>query len=446
MFEVDRLITKLDFEQAQFSWITRRECIEALGMTSTSMFVDACLLAGCSFLPTLPQLESEPRAPKIKTAADLLKRGQFNGNALCLQYQDEGAMIALNYLDRYRKACLYIKHYFCIRSNGSLVSLDSASAPSDLHNIMGNRLPEEIFGYLSRGILGPEVLNWIASNEIVERPPLDGGEAEAYRHLVSEGLTPLRTAALSILSYSLHRFYQHNRISLRCWFNGRPKALNVSDAADPRPTVSGWNVRLEQITAKATKLERDVSSLAFAVGSLQDGDFAKNSVTPKVPGADPLNSSEEVQSNTLWRFLQLRGYVQPDHQLSTLGQCLQTAFARHNQRDLEEPTFLAFEMLRLKLLNSNNMFPYNGSPQRGSETDRRNTLLVSRVACFAGLRHKNIGFTGPLSRHLLAYNSMVSAVRASLRNLMEMSLVGLLASAQVDRTMPLAEQSRSSFR
>ncbi|KAG9961067.1 PIN domain-like protein, partial [Aureobasidium melanogenum] len=450
MYEIDQLITKLDFEQAQFSWVTRRECMEALGAPSTAMFVDACLLSGCSILPTLPQLENDmtasPRTPKIRAAADLLKRSQANGNALCLQYQDDPAMIALNYLDRYRKASLYIKHYVCIRPNGKIESVDGASAPSDLNNIMGHRLPEEAFGYLSHGIISPEVLSWIASNEIIERPPLDGGEADAYRRLVSDSLTPLRTSALSLLTYSFHRFYQHRPIYLRCWFSpNAPKTLNVADTTDPRTTISGWNVRLEQITAKATKLERDVSSLAFAVSSLQDAEFAKTTVTPKSNGQKPLGSSEEVQSNALWRFLQLRGYIQQDHQLSTLGQCLQTAFSRHNQQDLEEPTLLAFEMLRLNLLNSNNMFPYNGSPQRGSETDKRNTLLVSRVACFAGLRHKSIGFTGPLSRHLLAYTSMVSAVRGSLRNVVEMSLFGLLANHHVDRNIAPSVLAQISY-
>ncbi|THZ36588.1 hypothetical protein D6C87_09066 [Aureobasidium pullulans] len=450
MFEIDQLITELDFEKAQFSWITRRECIEALGVTSTSMFVDTCLLAGCSFLPTLPQLENDltgsPKGPRIRAAADLLKRGQINGNALCLQYRDDPAMVALDYLNRYQKASLYVKHYVCIRPNGKIETADVASAPSDLNNIMGHRLPEEAFAYLSRGVIGSDVLCWIASNEIIERPPLDGGDADAYRRLVSDGLTPLRTSALSLLSYSAHRFYQHNPIALRCWFNpAAPKKLNVSDTTDPRSTISGWNVRLDQIEAKANKLERDVSSLAFIVGSLQDTDFAKNSVTAKSGGNKPLSSPKEVRSNALWRFLQLRGYIQQDHQLSALGKCLQTAFMRHNQQDLEEPALLAFEMLRLNLLNSNNMFPYNGSPQRGSDTDKRNTLLVSRVACFAGLRHKTIGFTGPLSRHLLAYTSMVSAVRGNLRNVVEMSLFGLLANYHVDRSMALDQLAEISY-
>jgi hypothetical protein len=218
MYEIDQLITKLDFEQAQFSWVTRRECIEALGATSTAMFVDACLLSGCSILPTLPQLENDlstSRVLKIKAAADLLKRTQTNGNSLCLQYQDDPAMIAMNYLDRYRKASLYIKHYVCIRPNGKIESVDGASAPSDLNNIMGHRLPEEAFAYLSRGVISPEVLSWIASNEITERPPFDGGEADVYRRLVSDGLTPMRTSALSLLTYSFARFYQHKPIYLR---------------------------------------------------------------------------------------------------------------------------------------------------------------------------------------------------------------------------------------
>ncbi len=90
--------------------------------------------------------------------------------------------------------------------------------------------------------------------------------------------------------------------------------------------------------------------------------------------------------------------------------------------------------MRLDLLNSDNMFPtYTGSPMRGSETDKRNCLLLSRIACLGKLRHNAIGFTGPLSKHLLGYNSMIAAVRRNLRDVLEMSLVTLLLNGDADR-------------
>ena len=62
------------------------------------------------------------------------------------------------------------------------------------------------------------------------------------------------------------------------------------------------------------------------------------------------------------------------------------------------------------------MFPnYAGVPYRGTETDKRNTILVSRVACLFQLGHESIGFTGPLNRGLLAYSGMICAILGAMQ-------------------------------
>jgi len=60
-------------------------------------------------------------------------------------------------------------------------------------------------------------------------------------------------------------------------------------------------------------------------------------------------------------------------------------------------------------------------------------LLVSRVACLGKFQHKQIGFTGPLSRQLLGYHSMIAAVRNSMRDLVEVCLTTLLLNGEADR-------------
>ena len=182
-----------------------------------------------------------------------------------------------------------------------------------------------------------------------------------------------------------------------------------------------------------------MSSLAFAIDSLRDADFAKQTVTPRKNGNKPLKAKEEIGANALWRYLQIAGYITSSHTLSPLGDCLQRAFAQSGKPEFEEPIVLALELLRLDLLNADNMFPtppYHGAPFRGSEIDQRNTLLVSRVACLGKLRHKSIGYTGPLSRHLLAYHSIISTVRDSQRDLLEMSLCAMLMAGNVARDTP----------
>lgn len=148
-----------------------------------------------------------------------------------------------------------------------------------------------------------------------------------------------------------------------------------------------------------------------------------------------MKTKDEILSNTLWRLLQLRGYADGTHNLTNWGKALLAAISSLNPADqLEEPVFLAVELLRLNILNANSsLATYSGAPLRGSEEDKRNCLLVSRVACLGKLRHKPIGFTGPLSRNLLAFHSFIYVVRQSLRDLVEMVLANLLLNGDADR-------------
>ena len=164
-----------------------------------------------------------------------------------------------------------------------------------------------------------------------------------------------------------------------------------------------------------------------------------------------LKSPKEITRNVVWRFLQLRGYVNPEHQLTTWGNVLLAALAAtNNDRSQDEAIFVAVELLRLDLLNADTMFPdYSGAPRAGSglpslpfqfwstnmviEIDRRNCMLVSRVACLGKLRHQAKRWSGPLSRHLLAYHSIISDVKESLRDLIEMCLVTMFLAGDADR-------------
>lgn len=69
-------------------------------------------------------------------------------------------------------------------------------------------------------------------------------------------------------------------------------------------------------------------------------------------------------------------------------------------------------------------------------------MLISRVACLSKVRHPAKGFSGPLSRHLLAFHSLISSTRETLRDVLEMNLAAMFLEAQVDRErtdwMPIA--------
>lgn len=60
-------------------------------------------------------------------------------------------------------------------------------------------------------------------------------------------------------------------------------------------------------------------------------------------------------------------------------------------------------------------------------------MLVSRVACLGRVAHPPRGYSGPLSRHLLAYHAVIAAVQAALRDLVEMSAVTMFLEGYAER-------------
>lgn len=166
-----------------------------------------------------------------------------------------------------------------------------------------------------------------------------------------------------------------------------------------------------------------------------------------------LKTRHEVTANAIWRFLQLRGYIGKEHQLTKWGKVLEAALTvTGSSKALEEAVFVAIELLRLNLLNADTMFAgYSGAPVHGSgkklswrntttfwahkstEVDKRNCMLVARVASLGKLRHRSRGYRGPLSRHLLAYHSIACTLHRSLRESLEISLATMFLKGYVDR-------------
>ena len=70
----------------------------------------------------------------------------------------------------------------------------------------------------------------------------------------------------------------------------------------------------------------------------------------------------------MWRFLQLREYVNDKHQLTEWGEILKVALdASGSRRDQEEAVLMAVELLRLGLVTPDTMFlGYAGAPEHGT--------------------------------------------------------------------------------
>lgn len=167
---------------------------------------------------------------------------------LCNQYPDDKQTprsVFLDYLDQYKRALTGIRHHIVITMEGDIEALDRGNAPHDLHDCVGQRLPEELNMYLSRGLIQPRVLNWLASGRILMLAPYDGGDSQVYQNLVRSQLEPLRKQALSLLADSVHRYWQRKEITTKYWFDTTYEVkFNIKDLLpSPKDSLASWNVK-----------------------------------------------------------------------------------------------------------------------------------------------------------------------------------------------------------
>ncbi|KAL8974722.1 MAG: hypothetical protein Q9197_001053 [Variospora fuerteventurae] len=241
-----RQISQFVPEQSEFQRIDRRACLEELGRIPSGLFIDALLLAGSKALGQFPAFKG--KSYTIRDVVHLLASYGRSVVNLCNQYpEDEQVPRAtyLNYLDQFKRALTGIRHHVVITVEGDIEALDKEIAPSDLHYCVGQRLPEELNMYLSRGLVQPRVLNWLASGTILMLAPYEGGDSQVYQNLIQVQLEPIKKQALSLLADSVHRYYQRKEITTKYWFDLTSETkFNIKDLLpSPKSSISAWNVQ-----------------------------------------------------------------------------------------------------------------------------------------------------------------------------------------------------------
>lgn len=83
--------------------------------------------------------------------------------------------------------------------------------------------------------------------------------------------------------------------------------------------------------------------------SLKTPQFTEKTITRGRPDHPALRSTDEVLVNAVFQFLQVRGYVDDNHALTTWGKALENALAIAD----DESTIIGVEMLRLGLFTGN---------------------------------------------------------------------------------------------
>ncbi|KAI5842872.1 PIN domain-like protein [Tricharina praecox] len=197
LFDVEKVIVNFNLGTGHFYWVNKARLRSDLLLTNDH-FVDAILLSGCSFCRPFPPLENSQQ--QFSDAVALIKRNRSVGNAIN-SHPDQ-----TEYLDKFRKARAAIKHHPVMTEDGKVEQMNFHESPADVQDFIGLRLPEELYFYLSRGMIGSQVMDMITTGEYIQSPPLDGNESDEYKKFLNE-LNVMRTESLSLLSKSIHRLW-----------------------------------------------------------------------------------------------------------------------------------------------------------------------------------------------------------------------------------------------
>lgn len=201
VYGAERVITDISFTQVPRITFCDRSVLLGIQLQGLNedQFLDAYLFAGnefCSIVPILePNPPSEFSAYRMRAAADVVRQNgtgylALNGNPV-LENRPK-------YLEEWLKARALFRHHPYINVDGDVVLLRQEKTPNDVARVIGARLPRELYFYLSRGLIEPQIIDSLVSGIWRETVPLDGGETREYRHLLDE-LHEVRVQCLDLL-------------------------------------------------------------------------------------------------------------------------------------------------------------------------------------------------------------------------------------------------------
>ncbi|SPQ21129.1 59aa6d8f-db14-430c-9cc9-ef2153efa8f4 [Thermothielavioides terrestris] len=442
----DCVIRTIDWDAKMVYAVSKKHILKTLNV-SESLFVDAFLMTGTSFLVPFPPLEDQTiiktQPCTVADAVNMLRTAEKSVTLVCTSFHDILKSQDPNWLDKYRKARMAVDHFIYIAENGEVKVHDYEHLTKDNHEYLGLQLPSELFHYLNTGLIGPRVLSWITHGQLQVLPTLDGVASDEYKKLITTQSVRIKEAALSLVIPRLNRGIGYKNISMKVWYD-RNFSYTVWDRHEAKanfaPQVASWNMQESAVTTHFPHFAH--GSIISEVMALKNPEFVaatRSSPKEKMRGVE---SAAFLKSICLWRFLHIRGYVDDQHELNKWGSALAAALSSIEPTVTKNPNFphlyesvlVAFELIRFELLNARNKHEeLRGLPLNGSEDDQASLLLISRCASLLKLRHQANGYTGPLSKNLLAFRSLVSEVRSADRDLVEAILASMFMYAQAKR-------------
>lgn len=461
VFGIERLIIDITFAAGRFTFIDRSIVLAQLGNGITDdQFLDAYLFSGNEFINMVPILEQAPPAEyspfRIRAAADVVKQNRSGFQAL---HNNPILEKKPGYMRQWQKVRALFRHHPYLDRDGDLSLLKADDSPNDLTEALGLRLPRELFYYLSRGLIEPEIVNAVSSFIWREYMPLDGGETREYKQLL-DSLYEIRVQCIDLLmgGQILHNYYKTRQVVTKLYYehnkdNSRNLPRNTPEIQHFHQPIEKldeplhnqlktWRLGPDFLQKYGRSKSRDVQSLLHI---LQDPIAVEASRTSGSTGGGgptaPMGSEVELDINVTYRLLYLRGYITKEHELSHWGLALLKALERV-PAELGTETLLAVELLKLRSIKFEDfsvVYPPGTPGDAKLPPLDPQAKILPRIAAFVQLRQNDAPWQGPVDRNTLVAHSMADALRRTLAGLYDMIRLSLLLRAEAKRTPAVLE-------
>lgn len=147
-----------------------------------------------------------------------------------------------------------MRHHPVLTDEGRVEPMNAAHAPTDIHDFIGPRLPDEVYYYNSRGLISDAPLNTLVCGYGAEYSPLCNGETHEYRNFLTTDIMKMKAQTFALLKVKLNTFYDRKILIVHWYDSGSTPAEIKTDAAPVSvEAISNWKSGNQSIEKELKK-------------------------------------------------------------------------------------------------------------------------------------------------------------------------------------------------
>lgn len=479
---VDKFILGMEFPNKDFRFIDKTRVLKEFHC-SHEEFIDISMAVGNDLQSyTLPPLQIYPSSKLFEIALEMVLNTGTNFYAYQLSNPAESN--SSKHIERYQRGVASLKYMPVLFDNGKVdiytfddqsdskddkaqgksatntTNTDSkinspiegspdnnkkaTSIPNDIHDVVGQRLPNEYYFYRSLGLGNGKVLDSITTGVYPEESPLDGGSSNSYRDLITKSVENFKNKELNLLTQSINRYFQMKPIKQVKWYSLDNKSTLLNRAS---PSIFD---QLNHIVVKTGINERDFSIKEFIdlINNSNDisADFISNDVIfpNSVPREQKLTSGFDLLSTTFLRSLVQLGFFQYEFAKKSLKPTSWgSVLLKLNELNIDAKFHQVFlillvffkqdvlslaEEIRPSIRSSLSDHTLRSYPQESLYI-----LVLTRMLTLFQVEQKPNNYHGLIDKKTLVYREHLDFVRENMAELFESILISSLTSNEFDR-------------